>query len=53
MAAITGLYLGPMYLVGHWYVRAGVWLGVASAAIGVLAVTWYRNLPAENEGTPE
>jgi len=47
MAAVTGLYLGPMYLVGHWYGRAAGWLGVAAAAGVALAFTWYRHLPAE------
>jgi SSS family solute:Na+ symporter len=51
MVAITGLYLGPMYLVGHWYARAGVWLGAAAAAIGVLTVTWYRHLPAADKAS--
>ena len=46
MAAVTGLYLAPMYLIGHWYIRAGVWLAAALVAIGILAVTWYRYLPA-------
>jgi len=50
MVAVTGLYLGPMYLVGHWYARAALWLGAAAAAIGVLAVTWYRCLPASDKG---
>lgn len=51
MLAVTGLYLGPMYLIGHWYVRAGAWLGVAAAAISVLAITWYRHLPAADEAS--
>jgi len=46
MVAICGLYLFPMYLVGHWYAKSIVWLGVAIAAIAVLAFTWYPNLPA-------
>lgn len=49
MLAITGLYLGLMYLVGHWYTRAAVWLGSAAVAVGVLAITWYRHLPAADE----
>jgi Na+/proline symporter len=49
MAAVTGLYLAPMYLIGHWYIRAGVWLAVALVAIGILAVTWYRYLPAPGQ----
>ncbi|MBL7152649.1 MAG: hypothetical protein ISS79_02960 [Phycisphaerae bacterium] len=46
MVAICGLYLFPMYLVGHWYVKSIVWLGVAATAIAVLGFTWYPNLPA-------
>ncbi|MFQ6035815.1 MAG: hypothetical protein ACE5NM_08215 [Sedimentisphaerales bacterium] len=45
MFAISGLYLFPMYLVGHCYVNSMVWLGLAIAAIVVLKYTWYRNLP--------
>jgi len=45
MVAITGIYLFPMYLVGHWYAKAFVWLGAALLAAGVLAFTWYRYLP--------
>ncbi|MBN2138802.1 MAG: hypothetical protein JW720_13420 [Sedimentisphaerales bacterium] len=45
MIAISGLYLFPMYLVGHWYAKAGLWLGVAAAAVLVLIFTWYSNLP--------
>ena len=47
MVAITALYLFPMYLVGHWHGHAAVCLGAALAAIAVLAVTWYRNLPPD------
>ena len=45
IVAITGYYLFPMYLVGHWHARAAVWLGAALLATGILAVTWYRHLP--------
>ncbi|MBW8040423.1 MAG: hypothetical protein FVQ85_10525 [Planctomycetes bacterium] len=45
MLAITGLYLFPMYLVGHWYLKSMIWLGLAIAAIVALRYTWYRNLP--------
>ena len=50
IVAITGLYLFPMYLVGHWHVTALVFLGAALAACAVLAFTWYRHLPAEEGG---
>jgi len=43
--AILGIYLGPMYLVGHWHLPAAGCLGVAVAAMVVLYFTWYRNLP--------
>ena len=46
MIAITGYYLFPMYLVGHWHVRAGLCLAVALPATAALAFTWYRRLPA-------
>lgn len=49
MIAITGLYLFPMYLVGHWYVRSVLWFIIAAIAIVILRYTWYRNLPSPNE----
>jgi hypothetical protein len=45
IAAILGLYLAPMYLVGHWHAYAGVWFSVAVASMVVLYFTWYRTLP--------
>ncbi len=42
---ILGCYLGPMYLVGHWHVRAAGWLVTAGVAGVSLYFTWYRNLP--------
>jgi solute:Na+ symporter, SSS family len=50
MAAVTGYYLFPMYLVGHWHVRAGICFTVAAAATVILAFTWYRALPDKGEG---
>ncbi len=47
-AGVTGLYLFPMYLVGHWYVHAGAWFAAFLAAVVVLYFTWYRWL-GENE----
>jgi len=47
MVAIAGAYLAPMYLVGHWYRPALLWLGVCLAASIVLKYTWYANLPEE------
>lgn len=46
MLAIAGLYLFPMYLVGHWYLRSMMWLALAAAAVLALRYTWYRYLPA-------
>jgi Na+/proline symporter len=45
MLAITGLYLFPMYLVGHWYFYSAIWLVLAVAAIIILKYTWYNYLP--------
>ncbi len=43
--AIIGLYLFPMYLVGHWYHKALFWMITAAVAAVVLYFTWYRYLP--------
>jgi Na+/proline symporter len=53
MVGITGLYLSPMYWVGHWHTRAAIWLGVGLVAIAILAVTWYPYLPKDREPAPE
>ena len=42
---ILGVYLAPMYLVGHWHLHAAAWLAAAIAAAVPLYFTWYRNLP--------
>jgi hypothetical protein len=47
MAAISGLYIGPMYLVAHRFGPAAVWLAVALAAGTALWRTWYRPLVRE------
>lgn len=49
--AILGVYLGPMYLVGHWHREAALAAGIALAAMIVLYFTWYRTLPPRQ--TPE
>ena len=49
MLAITGLYLFPMYLVGHWYLYSALWLVLAIAAVVALKYTWYQFLPAPGE----
>ena len=53
MLAIWGLYLFPMYLVGHWYRQSLMWFTVAIAAIVILRFTWYKNLPdsTDNDAT--
>ena len=43
--AILGMYLFPMYLVGHWHGYALICLGFAAAAVVALKFTWYDNLP--------
>ena len=50
MVAITGAFLFPMYLVGHWHRYAAACLLASLTAITALAVTWYPNLP---DGTDE
>jgi len=49
MIAITSCYLLPMFLVGHWHVRAGICLALTVAAVGALYFTWYRTLPQPGE----
>lgn len=49
MIAVTGYYLFPMYLVGHWHGIAVLCLVVALAATAALAKTWYPYLPGDNE----
>jgi len=51
MLAITGLYLFPMYLVGHWYVDSMIWLVLAVAAMLALKYTWYQFLPAADRNS--
>jgi Na+(H+)/acetate symporter ActP len=46
MIAVLGLYLAPMYLVGHWFLYAGICLGAALLAAAVLYHTWYRPIIA-------
>jgi SSS family solute:Na+ symporter len=45
MIGIAGLYLFGMYIVGHWYLHAVLWLALAVGSGIVLYYTWYRNLP--------
>lgn len=43
--AIFSAYMSPMYLVGHWHVRALTWALMSLGAIVVLKFTWYDHLP--------
>ncbi len=47
--AILGVYMGPMYLVGHWHMRAAAWLAAAGVCCVLLFFTWYRYLPPSDE----
>ncbi|MFC2167457.1 hypothetical protein ACFLRW_00600 [Acidobacteriota bacterium] len=44
MIAIASGYLFPMYLVGHWYGRSLLCLGISLSFVFVLKFTWYRHL---------
>ena len=43
--AIFGVYVAPMYLVGHWHGYALAWFLVAVVAAVTLKFTWYDHLP--------
>ncbi|HDY87697.1 MAG TPA: hypothetical protein ENH82_06200 [bacterium] len=45
MFAITGYYLFPIYLVGHWHLYSFLCLTIALLCTVILLFTWYRNLP--------
>ena len=49
IVAVTGCYLAPMFLVGHWHIRALICAGAALVAVAILAVTWYPYLPSREE----
>ncbi len=51
--ALTGLYLGPMYLVGHWYAPASLCAAAAAGAVFILYFTWYRKLERSPVEEPE
>lgn len=48
VVGLTALYLGPMYLIGHWYPKAAICGACFVASVLVLWRTWYRTL-AEDE----
>jgi len=50
--AVIGIYLAPMYLVGHWHREAGWCAALTAACAATLYFTWYRNLPAAEEDAP-
>jgi len=47
--AVLSLYLAPMYLVGHWYVRFGGYALLALAMMVVMYYTWFKHLPLAKE----
>ncbi len=42
--ALFACYMFPVYLIGHWYMYAGITLAVIIAASIVLYFTWYRSV---------
>jgi solute:Na+ symporter, SSS family len=53
IAALIGLYVGPVYLIVHRFDRALACLALALAAGTGLYFTWYRNLPPSEKGAPK
>jgi len=47
MIAVSGFYLFPMYLVGHWHKYALICFSAGLASCIVMIFTWYRNLSKE------
>jgi Na+/proline symporter len=45
ICAVSGLYLSPMYFVGHWYAQSAFWFTVSLISIIILKFSWYDNLP--------
>ncbi|MFC1726792.1 hypothetical protein ACFL4T_14310, partial [candidate division KSB1 bacterium] len=45
--AIIGLYISPMYLVGHWHKTALLWFTTSLIAVVILYWTWYKPLSEE------
>ena len=46
---LSGLYLFPCYIVGHWWSQAWMWIGVIVGSGIALYYTWYRHLPVPEE----
>ncbi len=53
MTAVHGAYLAPMFLVGHWHLRALGCATLTAASCAVLYFTWYRHLPNPEPAGPE
>jgi SSS family solute:Na+ symporter len=49
MCAISGMYLAPMFLVGHWYGKSIFWLIIVIVSITILKFSWYDNLPPKED----
>ncbi|MEN8191628.1 MAG: hypothetical protein ABFS12_02350 [Bacteroidota bacterium] len=49
ICAVSGLYLAPMFLVGHWYEKSFFWFIVVVISAVVLKFSWYDNLPKAEE----
>ena len=49
MFAVTGLYLSPMFVVGHIYGKAALWCAILLVSVIILKFTWYNNLPKAEE----
>jgi Na+/proline symporter len=46
ICAVSGLYLSPMYFVGHWYAQSAFWFVIILISVIILKFSWYNNLPA-------
>jgi Na+/proline symporter len=53
MCAISGMYLAPMFLVGHWYDKALFWFVIAIISIFILKFSWYNNLSHQDSTTDQ
>jgi len=47
VVGLTALYLGPMYLVGHWHLRAAVCGATFAVCAAALYFSWYKYLPVD------
>ncbi len=51
MVAVAGLYLFPMFLVAHFYLRTGLCVFAALLSMVLLKFTWYDTLGSVEETT--